>query len=72
MLGGDASMMEAMVAAASLPPLPGDLVFLANMYHDSNGLGTKYALASDDDWPRLRHQRRADLDVASSRSTAAA
>lgn len=52
MLGGDASMMEAMVAAASLPPLPGDLVFLANMYHDSNGLGTKYALAADDDWPR--------------------
>ncbi|MFN8623498.1 MAG: M20/M25/M40 family metallo-hydrolase, partial [Chloroflexota bacterium] len=51
MLGGDASMMEAMVAAASLPPLPGDLVFLANMYHDSNGLGTKYALASDDGWP---------------------
>ena len=51
MLGGDASMMEAMLAAASLPPLPGDLVFLANMYHDSNGLGTKYALASDDDWP---------------------
>lgn len=34
MLGGDASMMEVMVAAASLPPLPGDLVFLANMYHD--------------------------------------
>jgi acetylornithine deacetylase len=52
MLGGDASMMEALVAAASLEPLPGDLVFLANMYHDSNGLGTKYALASDDDWPR--------------------
>lgn len=51
MLGGDASMMEAMVAAASLPPLPGDLVFLANMYHDSNGLGTKYALAADDGWP---------------------
>lgn len=52
MLGGDASMMEAMLAAASLPPLPGDLVFLANMYHDSNGLGTKYALAADDDWPQ--------------------
>ena len=52
MLGGDASMMEVMMAAASLPPLPGDLVFLANMYHDSNGLGTKYALASDDDWPQ--------------------
>jgi acetylornithine deacetylase len=51
MLGGDASMMEALVAAASLPPLPGDLVFLANMYHDSNGLGTKYALASEGGWP---------------------
>jgi acetylornithine deacetylase/succinyl-diaminopimelate desuccinylase-like protein len=51
MLGGLASMMEALVTAASLPPLPGDLVLLANMYHDSNGLGTKYALASDDDWP---------------------
>ncbi len=51
MLGGVASMVEAMRAAADLDPLPGDLVLLANMYHDSNGLGTKYALASDDDWP---------------------
>ncbi len=51
MLGGVASMVEAMLAAADLDPLPGDLVMLANMYHDSNGLGTKYALASDDDWP---------------------
>jgi len=51
MLGGVASMVEAMLAAADLDPLPGDLVLLANMYHDSNGLGTKYALASDDDWP---------------------
>ena len=51
MLGGVATMMEVMVSAAALPPLPGDLVFLANMYHDSNGLGTKYALASDSDWP---------------------
>jgi acetylornithine deacetylase/succinyl-diaminopimelate desuccinylase-like protein len=51
MLGGVASMMEALVAAASLPPLPGDLVLLANMHHDSNGLGTKYALTSDGDWP---------------------
>jgi acetylornithine deacetylase/succinyl-diaminopimelate desuccinylase-like protein len=45
-------MMEALMAAASLPPLPGDLVFLANMYHDSNGLGTKYALASEGGWPQ--------------------
>ena len=52
MLGGLASMMETMRAAADLDPLPGDLVLLANMHHDSNGLGTKYALASDGDWPR--------------------
>ena len=52
MLGGLASMIAAMEAAARLDPLPGDLVLLANMYHDSNGLGTKYALASDGDWPR--------------------
>jgi acetylornithine deacetylase len=52
MLGGVASMMETLVAAASQDPLPGDLVLLANMYHDSNGLGTKYALASEGDWPR--------------------
>ena len=51
MLGGLASMMETMRAAADLEPLPGDLVFLANMYHDSNGLGTKYALATGDAWP---------------------
>ncbi len=51
MLGGLASIMETMRAAADLDPLPGDLVFLANMYHDSNGLGTKYALATGDDWP---------------------
>jgi acetylornithine deacetylase/succinyl-diaminopimelate desuccinylase-like protein len=51
MLGGVASMMEALLAAAEAEPLPGDLVLLANMYHDSNGLGTKYALASEDDWP---------------------
>ena len=51
MLGGLASMMETMRAAADLEPLPGDLVFLANMHHDSNGLGTKYALATGDEWP---------------------
>ena len=53
MLGGVASMMEAMMAAAESEPLPGDLVLLANMYHDSNGLGTKYALASEDGWPEF-------------------
>ena len=52
MLGGLASMIASMDAAARLDPLPGDLVLLANMYHDSNGLGTKYALASDGNWPR--------------------
>jgi succinyl-diaminopimelate desuccinylase len=51
MLGGVASMMETMRAAAELDPLPGDLVLLANMYHDSNGVGTKYAMATDDPWP---------------------
>ena len=52
MLGGLASMMATIEAVASIEPLPGDIVLLANMYHDSNGLGTKYALASDDGWPR--------------------
>jgi acetylornithine deacetylase/succinyl-diaminopimelate desuccinylase-like protein len=52
MLGGLASMMATIEAAASVDPLPGDVVLLANMYHDSNGLGTKYALASDGDWPQ--------------------
>jgi len=53
MLGGVASMMETLRAAADLEPLPGDLVLLANMYHDSNGLGTKYAMASESDWPQF-------------------
>jgi acetylornithine deacetylase/succinyl-diaminopimelate desuccinylase-like protein len=52
MLGGVAAMMETLLVAASAEPLPGDLVLLANMYHDSNGLGTKYALASEGGWPR--------------------
>lgn len=52
MLGGIASMVATLDAAAQLDPLPGDLVLLANMYHDSNGLGTKYAVASDDNLPR--------------------
>ena len=52
MLGGVASMIATLEAAARLDPLPGDLVLLANMYHDSNGVGTKYALAHAEDWPR--------------------
>ncbi len=52
MLGGLASMIAAIEAAARLDPLPGDLVLLASMYHDSNGVGTKYALATDGNWPR--------------------
>jgi acetylornithine deacetylase len=52
MLGGLAAMIGTMDAAARLDPLPGDLVLLANMHHDSNGLGTKYALASGGEWPR--------------------
>ena len=51
MLGGVASMVETMLLAAEAD-LPGDLVLLANMYHDSNGLGTKYGLASESDWPQ--------------------
>jgi acetylornithine deacetylase len=52
MLGGLAAMAAAVEAAASVPPLPGDLVLLASMHHDGNGLGVKYALASEFDWPR--------------------
>ncbi len=52
MLGGLASMMESVIAAAEAGGLPGELVLLANMYHDSNGLGTKYAMASEDGWPQ--------------------
>lgn len=52
MLGGVASMMAALKAAAD-DPLPGDLVLLANMHHDTNGLGTKYALTTGDAWPRF-------------------
>ena len=53
MLGGVGSQMETLRAAADLAPLPGDLVLLANMHHDSNGLGTKYALATEDGWPEF-------------------
>jgi acetylornithine deacetylase/succinyl-diaminopimelate desuccinylase-like protein len=52
MLGGLASMMESLIAAAEAGGLPGELVLLANMYHDSNGLGTKYGLASEPHWPQ--------------------
>lgn len=51
MLGGVAAQMETLRSAADLEPLPGDLVLLANMHHDSNGLGTKYALATEGGWP---------------------
>lgn len=51
MLGGLAAMIEAMIVAAD-ESLPNDLTLLASMHHDSNGVGTKYALANDDDWPR--------------------
>jgi acetylornithine deacetylase/succinyl-diaminopimelate desuccinylase-like protein len=51
MLGGVAAMIATVEAAARLDPLPGDLVLLASMYHDSNGVGTKYALAHGEEWP---------------------
>ena len=34
-------------------PPPGDLVFLASMHHDTIGLGVKFALASEHDYPRF-------------------
>lgn len=46
MLGAVASMIVATQAVKALGPPPGDLVFLASMYHDTVGLGVKYALAS--------------------------
>jgi acetylornithine deacetylase/succinyl-diaminopimelate desuccinylase-like protein len=52
MHGGVASTMEAILVAAEIGDLPGDVVLLANMHHDSNGLGTKYALASEGNWPK--------------------
>jgi succinyl-diaminopimelate desuccinylase len=51
MLGGLAAMIEAMLALAGGEPPRGDVVLLASMHHDSNGVGTKYALANHDDWP---------------------
>jgi acetylornithine deacetylase/succinyl-diaminopimelate desuccinylase-like protein len=52
MLGGLASMIETVLAVGAGDPPDGDLVFLASMHHDSNGVGTKYAMANWDDWPR--------------------
>jgi acetylornithine deacetylase len=51
MLGAVGAMVAAVEAAAS-HELPGDLVLLASMHHDTIGLGVKYALASGDRWPR--------------------
>jgi acetylornithine deacetylase len=53
MNGGLASMAAAVEAAAVLGSLPGDVVFLASMHHDGNGVGAKYALASEFPWPRF-------------------
>lgn len=52
MLGGVAAMAAAVEAVAQLGPPPGDVVLLASMYHDTIGLGVKYALASEHDFPR--------------------
>jgi acetylornithine deacetylase len=51
MLGAVGAMVAAVEAAARVE-LPGDLVLLASMHHDTIGLGVKYALASGDEWPR--------------------
>ena len=51
MLGGLAAMIEAMLALSAGEPPPGDVALLVSMHHDSNGVGTKYALANHDDWP---------------------
>lgn len=52
MLGCIGSMAAATEAVARLGPPPGDLVFLASMHHDTIGLGVKYALSSEHDFPR--------------------
>jgi acetylornithine deacetylase/succinyl-diaminopimelate desuccinylase-like protein len=52
MHGGLAAMVAAVEAAARIEPLPGDLVLLAVMHHDTIGLGAKYAFASRGGWPR--------------------
>lgn len=51
MLGGLAAMIEAMLALSAGEPPPGDVALLVSMHHNSNGVGTKYALANHDDWP---------------------
>jgi acetylornithine deacetylase/succinyl-diaminopimelate desuccinylase-like protein len=51
MLGGLASMVEVLRVVADGSPIKADLVLLASMHHDSNGVGTKYALATDREWP---------------------
>ncbi len=51
MLGGLAAMILGLRAVADHGPPPGDVVLLAGMHADTNGLGTKVALASRDDWP---------------------
>jgi acetylornithine deacetylase len=52
MLGAVGAMVAAVEAAARVGPPPGDLVLLASMHHDTIGLGVKYALASEGEWPR--------------------
>jgi acetylornithine deacetylase/succinyl-diaminopimelate desuccinylase-like protein len=53
MLGGVASMAAAVEAIAQLGPPPGEVVLLASMHHDTIGLGVKYALSSEHDFPRF-------------------
>lgn len=47
MLGAVASMVAAVEPAATMDPLPGDLILQAVMHHDTVGLGAKYVLASE-------------------------
>lgn len=47
MLGAVAAMVAAIEAAPRVDALPGDLILQAVMHHDTIGLGTKYALASE-------------------------
>lgn len=51
MRAGLVAMVVAIEAAATRIPPPGPMVLLASMYHDTVGLGVKYAMASSDDWP---------------------
>jgi len=52
MLGAIASMIAAVEVAADIE-MPGDLVLLASMYHDTIGLGVKFALSGEEQWPRF-------------------